>query len=194
MAFALVGLATGLGARYPRFAADNPSQVAGSYGGVAFMILAVLFIIVMIVLLGWPSSVLLWHRAAHIPLTARRSAAMAACFGGAVAMSLATWWFGMRSGVRALDAMGGKRADEFQNASTGGTGDQETEDRGSRVEDRAPNHDPRSSILDPRFSVLDPRSSPLDVSKDFLLSFWPSCRNVSCGMYREYQAVEGASS
>ena len=30
MSFALVGLATGLGARYPRFAADNPSQVAGS--------------------------------------------------------------------------------------------------------------------------------------------------------------------
>ena len=38
MAFALVGLAAGLGARYPRFAADNPSQVAGSYGGVAFMV------------------------------------------------------------------------------------------------------------------------------------------------------------
>ena len=34
----------------------HPNQVAGSYGGVAFMILAVLFIIVMIVLLGWPSS------------------------------------------------------------------------------------------------------------------------------------------
>ena len=45
MSFALVGLAIGLGARYPRFGAD-PSQVAGSYGGVAFMILAVLFIIV----------------------------------------------------------------------------------------------------------------------------------------------------
>ena len=38
MSFALVGLATGLGARYPRFAADNATQVAGSYGGVAFMI------------------------------------------------------------------------------------------------------------------------------------------------------------
>ncbi len=55
LSFALVGLATGLGARYPRFTAD-PSQVAGSYGGVAFMILAVLLIIVMIVLLGWPST------------------------------------------------------------------------------------------------------------------------------------------
>ena len=47
MSFALVGLAIGLGARYPRFGAD-PSQVAGSYGGVAFMMQAVLFVIVMI--------------------------------------------------------------------------------------------------------------------------------------------------
>src|SRR5882672_4988113 len=58
MTFALVGLAVGLGARYPRFGAD-PSQVAGSYGGVAFMLQAVLFVIVMIGLLGWPSSVYL---------------------------------------------------------------------------------------------------------------------------------------
>ena len=46
MSVALVGLATGLGARYPRFAADNSSQVAGSYGGVAFMVMAVLLLLV----------------------------------------------------------------------------------------------------------------------------------------------------
>jgi ABC-2 type transport system permease protein len=107
MAIALVGLATGLGARYPRFNAENPSQVAGSYGGVAFMILAVLFMIVLIALIGWPSSVLLWHRAAHIAVPPSMRAATAVCFGTAVATSLATWWFGMRSGVRALEAMGG---------------------------------------------------------------------------------------
>ena len=45
MSFALVGLATGLGARYPRFGADNANQVAGSYGGVAFMVVAVLFVL-----------------------------------------------------------------------------------------------------------------------------------------------------
>ena len=62
LSLALVGLATGLGARYPRFTADNPSQVAGSCGGVAFMILAVLLIIVMIVLLGWPSTTYLMFK------------------------------------------------------------------------------------------------------------------------------------
>ena len=83
MALALVGLATGLGARYPRFNADNPSQVAGSYGGVAFMIQAVLFMIVMIVLLGWPSSVYLLQRVRARPLIDVAAALMAGCFGGA---------------------------------------------------------------------------------------------------------------
>src|SRR5688572_1218665 len=63
MSLALVGLATGLGARYPRFNAENPSQVAGSYGGVAFMIVAVLFMLTLIALVGWPSSVYLWYAA-----------------------------------------------------------------------------------------------------------------------------------
>jgi len=106
MSFALVGLATGLGARYPRFNADNPSQVAGSYGGVAFMILAVVVIITVIVLVGWPSSVFLWYRASHLPIPSETRAAMGACFAAAVSLAAGTWWAGMRTGVRALEAMG----------------------------------------------------------------------------------------
>ena len=65
LTFALVGLAVGLGARYPRFGADA-SQAAGSYGGVMFMILAVMLIIIVIALIGWPSSMYLFS------LTSRR--------------------------------------------------------------------------------------------------------------------------
>ncbi len=72
MSVALVGLATGLGARYPRFAADNASQVAGSYGGIAFMVMAVLFVLSIVALIGWPSSVYLFHQARHIPVSARQ--------------------------------------------------------------------------------------------------------------------------
>jgi ABC-2 type transport system permease protein len=106
MSVALVGLATGLGARYPRFHADNPSQVAGSYGGVAFMILAVVVIIALIALVGWPASVLLWYRASHLPIPTDTAAVMLACSTSAVALAAATWWTGMRTGIRALDAMG----------------------------------------------------------------------------------------
>src|SRR4029077_943265 len=102
MSLALAGLATGLGARYPRFAADNPQQVAGSYGGVAFMILAVLFVIVMIALLGWPTSVYLFSKVRNIPLSTRQQVFIALYFSAAVAISIGTWLMSMRSGVRAL--------------------------------------------------------------------------------------------
>ena len=105
LAFALVGLSTGLGSRYPRFAADNPSQVAGSYGGVAFMIVAVLFILVMIGLLGWPSSVYLFSQVRQRPLTDTQQVMFYACFATAAMLSIATWWLGMRSCVKALEAM-----------------------------------------------------------------------------------------
>jgi ABC-2 type transport system permease protein len=102
MSFALVGLATGLGARYPRFGADNANQVAGSFGGVAFMIVAVLFVLVVIGLVGWPSSVYLLLRLRHAPLGTAPRVLMATCFAAAAAMSVATGWLSMRSGVRAL--------------------------------------------------------------------------------------------
>jgi hypothetical protein len=105
MSFALVGLATGLGARYPRFAADNASQVAGSYGGIAYMVVAVLFIMIVIGLLGWPSSVYLFHQSRHIPLDGTQQLAMGACFLAAALLCAATWWFSIRSGVRALQEM-----------------------------------------------------------------------------------------
>lgn len=105
MSIALVGLATGLGARYPRFAADNASQVAGSYGGVAFMIVAVLYVLVMMVLLGWGSSLYLWQLYRHRPLPADQLMQMVGYFAAAGVLSVGLGWFGMRTGVRALHDM-----------------------------------------------------------------------------------------
>ena len=105
MSFALVGLAVSLGARYPRFSADSAAQIAGSYGGVTFMISAVFFVIVIIGLIGWPSSVYLWHQVRRVPIPLMRQVLMGACFVGAAGLSLATWWVSMRAGVRALEAM-----------------------------------------------------------------------------------------
>jgi hypothetical protein len=105
MSLALVGMAAGLGACYPRFGAENVTQVAGSYGGVAFMVLAVLFIIAEIALLGWPASVYLWHQYRAVPLGAARGWGMAASLAGAAALSLAAFWVPMRRGIRALEAL-----------------------------------------------------------------------------------------
>jgi ABC-2 type transport system permease protein len=107
MSFALVGLAIGLGARYPRFKADNVTEVAGSPGGVAFMISAICFILVTIVLLGWPSSVYLYHRMRFQPLSSSEWIPMTLCFASAAGLSLGIWWRSMRAGIRALEEMDG---------------------------------------------------------------------------------------
>ncbi len=106
LTFALVGLAAGLGARYPRFNADA-AQAAGSYGGVMFMIAAVALVIVTIVLVGWPSSMYLMSLTGQFRfrLTPERQAMIAASFSAAAALCMATWWLAMRSGVKALDEM-----------------------------------------------------------------------------------------
>jgi ABC-2 type transport system permease protein len=104
MTVAVVGLAVGLGARYPRFDADA-TQAAGSYGGVAFMVLAVLYVVVIILLIGWPSSMWLFSRLRGIRLSSMRETLMVASFGVAIALSIATWLGGMRSGVAALERM-----------------------------------------------------------------------------------------
>ena len=102
--FALVGLATGMGARYPRFGAD-PAEVSGSFGGVAFMIQAVLFVIVIIALVGWPSSLYIFRRLRGLPPTSAQQLLMMVCFLGAALSSAAVWLLSMRSGIRALEKM-----------------------------------------------------------------------------------------
>ncbi len=107
MSIALVGLATGLGARYPRFAADNATQVAGSPGGVAFMIAAVSYILTMVALVGWPSSIYMWRalRVPPRPLRPEDITVFVVCFTAAVLLSFGVFLYGMRSGVKALEDM-----------------------------------------------------------------------------------------
>jgi ABC-2 type transport system permease protein len=106
MTFALVGLAAGMGARHPRFSFENVTQVSGSYGGVAFMILAVLFILVEVALLAWPASLYLWFQYRHLPLPPSRQALMAVCFTVAAGIASLTCWLSMRGGVAALERLG----------------------------------------------------------------------------------------
>jgi ABC-2 type transport system permease protein len=103
MTFALVGLAAGMGARYPRFYAESTTQVAGSYGGIAFMVLALLLIIVDIALLGWPSSLYLWHQYRGLPLPAGRWALMGIAFTLFAVLNVGCWLVSMRRGVLALE-------------------------------------------------------------------------------------------
>ena len=106
MCLALVGLACGMGAEHPRFGAENPTQVAGSYGGVAFMVLAVLYLLTMLALLLWPALTYVGHAFSGLRLPPRTQLLIAAALGGAAVLSLSIFLVAMRRGVRALEALG----------------------------------------------------------------------------------------
>ena len=76
-------------------------------GGGGGVLAVVLLIIVIIGLLGWPSSIYLLSQSGQFRfrLTPERQMIIAACLSGAVAVCVATWWIGMRSGVHAVEAM-----------------------------------------------------------------------------------------
>ena len=106
MTLALTGLACGMGAEHPRFTAENPTQIAGSYGGVAFMVLAVLYILATVAFLAWSASIYIWHDYRSLPIPASQKLVMAATLAAAIGLSLYTFATAMRRGVRALEALG----------------------------------------------------------------------------------------
>jgi hypothetical protein len=69
------------------------------------MMQAVLFVLVMIALVGWPSSVYLVRQVRHLPPTPGQALLMLGCFGGAIALSVTIWLTSMRAGVSALERM-----------------------------------------------------------------------------------------
>ncbi len=107
MCFALVGLATGYGARYPRFNADNATQVAGSPGGIAFMIWAVGFVLMMMAMLAWGSSIYMWRRSHGSGFPGYQRLWMICAFAAPAVISVLMCLRSMQVGVRALEDMDG---------------------------------------------------------------------------------------
>lgn len=54
MCYALTGLGVGMGAADPQFHEDNPARIAGSVGGVVFMLTGLAYLVVLVVLLARP--------------------------------------------------------------------------------------------------------------------------------------------
>jgi ABC-2 type transport system permease protein len=106
MSFALVGLAAGMGAQYPRFGAENVTQVAGSFGGIAYMVLAVLFILVETGLLAWTFSIYIYYSRMGLLLTPARQLQIGFALSAALSLAAVTFWIPMQQGIRALEEMG----------------------------------------------------------------------------------------
>jgi len=60
-ALSLTSLAIGMGAIYPSFNKDNPSEAAGTFGGILYMIISALYVFFMIILMDIPFLSLILH-------------------------------------------------------------------------------------------------------------------------------------
>jgi ABC-2 type transport system permease protein len=104
--FALTAMALGLGALYPNYETENVAEIPTSFGGLLFMMAAVIYLAGIVVLEGWPIYLYLQANLASegaspstIPLILGLS--------GAVLLTALAGWLPLRAGVkrvRSLDA------------------------------------------------------------------------------------------
>jgi ABC-2 type transport system permease protein len=108
MTLGIAALGLCLGSLYPQFEYENAAKIPSSFGGVAYMILAVLLIGLNVVLEAWPLWVLLFSRLVHRPLSNGELAGIAASFAAVAALDLAVFAVACRFGLRALETSAAK--------------------------------------------------------------------------------------
>ena len=101
--FALTALALGIGALYPNFETENVAEIPTSFGGLLFMMSAVLYLAGVVVLEAWPVYLFLTARlrgsdeVSLIPLVLGLS--------GAALLTVAAVAIPLRAGVRRVETM-----------------------------------------------------------------------------------------
>jgi ABC-2 type transport system permease protein len=103
--FGIVGLGVGMGAAFPKFKFENVTQIAGSSGGLLYMIASTTFVAVVLFLEAIPVYLILSAQFRQIPLSGRALAVSLLCLAAVVAVNLAAVFVPMRLGRRALDAL-----------------------------------------------------------------------------------------
>ncbi|MBI2962552.1 MAG: hypothetical protein HYY35_02260 [Deltaproteobacteria bacterium] len=104
MTLGIAALGLCLGSLYPQFDYENAAKIPSSFGGVAYMILAILFIGVNVVLEAWPLWTLLASRLLDRPLSAGQRIGIAASFAAVALIDVAVFAAAARIGIRALES------------------------------------------------------------------------------------------
>jgi ABC-2 type transport system permease protein len=86
--FAIAALAVGFGTAFPRFDTDNAAQISTGFGGLLFMMTAIIYLAVVISLEAWPVYAVLQARLRGVPLDAVRWAGLAGGLLGALVLSV----------------------------------------------------------------------------------------------------------
>ena len=102
--FAMTALALGLGAIYPNFETDNMAEIPTSFGGLIFMMSAVSYLAVVVVLLAWPVNGLLQARFAGQTGGADLTPLVLGA-GGALLITLACVVVPLKAGIRRVRSL-----------------------------------------------------------------------------------------
>ena len=105
LSFAVVGMALGFGALYPRFYIDNPAKIAVGFGGAVYMIVAMLMIFLVVIAEAYPTY--LFFIAHHNQVPVSFSGWVSVFFAGAVVLGVsgAGLFFPVQAGIKKLEEM-----------------------------------------------------------------------------------------
>ena len=103
--FGIVGLGVGMGAMYPRFKFENVTQIAGSAGGLLYMIAATSFVAAVLFLEAIPVYLYLSAHYRGSPLETRAWLIIAGTLCSVFVLNALAVWLPMRMGARRLAAM-----------------------------------------------------------------------------------------
>lgn len=101
---AMAAMALAYGAVFPRFDTENAAQIPTGFGGLLFMMTAIGFLAVVIVLEAWPVYALLRARAMGVPLDGAGVARAAAGIAGAFALAGLGTVVALRVAMRRVEA------------------------------------------------------------------------------------------
>lgn len=101
----IVGLGVGLGAAFPKFKFENVTQIAGSAGGLIYMIAASTFVAVVLFFEAFPAYFYLRAEYRGVPLDTRSLMIIGGATLMVVVLNILAVWLPMRWGGRRLAAM-----------------------------------------------------------------------------------------
>lgn len=103
MTLGIAALGLCLGSIYPQFEHENAAKIPASFGGVVYMILAVMLIGANVVLEAWPLWVVMFAALGSRPLTPPEIGGIVASFAAVIALDVGVFVVAARKGVQALE-------------------------------------------------------------------------------------------